>query len=712
MKAGGAGMKTLDSIFKPKSVAIVGATARKGSIGHELLHNLIEFEFNGKLFPVNSKYEFIHSIKAYPSVLSIPDEIDLAIIIVPKEKVLEVAENCGKKGVKGLVVISAGFKEIGGEGINRENALTDLAGKYGFRIVGPNCMGLINATPSVRLNATFAPVEPEAGALAMMSQSGALGVAILLAAKKLNLGLSYFISVGNKADVSGNDLLEYWEHDEYTKVIALYLESFGHPRHFTQLSKRISKKKPIVVVKSGTTAAGARAASSHTGALAGMEIAVDALLKQCGVVRVSTIEEMMDLVLGFTKSPLPIGDKVGILTNAGGPGIMAADAVETQGLKIAPLSENTCNKLAGILPAEASVSNPVDMLAGAGAGEYERAAAFVLEDGEVDMLIVIFVPPIMIEPKEVVRRLTESVRKFDKPVFMVLMAEDRYLEELPIEIKDAPPFYIFPESAVKVASLMHGYQKWKNRPEGEIKHFEARRAGISDIICGRQKSGGGFLAPVEVYRILADYGFPVCRHAVVPKKGDLIEAAESVGYPLVLKVEGEGIIHKSDIGGVVVGIKNSDELHAARKIIEERVADAGAVDRVKGFFVQEMAESGKEVILGMSMDDKFGPLIMFGMGGKYVETLKDISFRVMPVTGLDAWEMVQSIKGYPILQGVRGEERVDIEYIVESIQRLSQLVSDVHCLEELDINPFIFTPDREGCKIVDARIKISPAELY
>ncbi len=705
-------MKSLDPIFKPRSVAIVGATARKGSIGHELLHNLIEFEFNGKLFPVNAKYEFIHSIKAYPSVLSIPDEVDLAIIIVPKEKVLDVAENCGKKGVKGLVVISAGFKEVGGEGEERENALKALAEKYGFRIVGPNCMGLINATPGVRLNATFAPVEPEAGALAMMSQSGALGVAILLAAKQLNIGLSYFISVGNKADISGNDLLEYWEHDEHTKVIALYLESFGNPRRFTHLSKRITKKKPIVVVKSGTTAAGARAASSHTGALAGMEIAVDALLRQCGVLRVSTIEEMMDLVLGFTKCPLPRGDRVCILTNAGGPGIMAADAVENQGLKIASLSDATKKAIEKILPQEASVRNPVDMLAGAGADEYARATELVLADENVDMVIVIFVPPIMIEPKEVVRGLTEVIKKHDKAVFMVLMAEERYLKELPAEINDAPPFYIFPETAVRVAYLMWRYKQWRGKSEGKIGAFEVERSKISDLICMKQKEGGGYLEPVETYRILEDYGFPVCRFAMVPKKGDLIEAAERVGYPVVLKVDGKGIIHKSDVGGVVVDIKNSEELRAARRRIEERLEDAGLMDKVKGFLVQEMARGGKEVILGMTMDEKFGPLIMFGMGGKYVEIMKDISFRVMPVTDIDAWEMVKSIRGYPILEGVRGEERVDIEFIVESIQRLSQLVNDIHCLEELDLNPFIVTPDRATCRVVDARIKISSRELY
>ncbi|NIM20203.1 MAG: GNAT family acetyltransferase [Candidatus Latescibacteria bacterium] len=705
-------MRTLDAILKPKSVAVVGATPRKGSIGHELMKSIIQYEYNGKLFPVNPKYEFINSIKAYPTVQSIPDPVDLAIVIVPKESVLTVAEDCGKKGVKGLVVISAGFKEIGGEGAKREEALLELKKKYGFRIVGPNCMGIINAAQDVSLNATFAPITPESGKLAFMSQSGALGVAILQGLHKLNLGLSYFVSVGNKADVSGNDLLEYWGSDEQTQVIALYLESFGDPVRFTELSKRISKKKPIVVVKSGTTAAGARAASSHTGALAGLEIAVDALLHQCGVIRVSTIDEMMDLVFALTKSPLPKGDRICIVTNAGGPGIMTADAVETLGLKMAQLSDKTKARLKKFLPTEASVSNPVDMIASAGPEEYGKTLDHVLGDSGVDMVITGFVPPLMIEPKDVVSRITEVSRRYDKPVLSVLMAEERFYNELPRLIKDAPPFYQFPESPVRVAADMYHYCQWRNRPEGKIETFSVKPNAAEPIICKKRSEGGGFLPPTEVYAILEAYGFPVCKHVLVPKRGDIIEAAEHVGFPLVLKVHGENIIHKSDIGGVVIGIKTAQELRNARRQMEDGCEAAGVLDRVSGFFVQEMVPSGKEVILGMSVDEKFGPLVMFGMGGKYVEILKDITFRVMPVTDVDAKEMVKEIKSYPLLEGVRGEKRVDIEFLVESIQRLAQLVREVRCIKELDINPFILNPDRKDCKVVDARICLDEKQLY
>jgi acetyl coenzyme A synthetase (ADP forming)-like protein len=698
-------MKGLDAIFKPKSVAIIGATPRKGSIGHEILRNIIMFEYNGKLFPVNPKYEYIHSMKSYLSVLSIPDEVDMAIIVVPKEKVLEIAEECGKKSVKALVVITAGFKEVGGEGVKREQKLAALAEKYGFRIVGPNCMGLVNANEDVRLNATFAPLEPERGVLAMMSQSGALGVAILLATHQLSLGLSYFISVGNKMDVSGNDLLEYWEHDEHTKVIALYLEDFGGPRRFTQLAKRISKKKPIVVVKSGTSAAGARAASSHTGALAGMEIAVDALLRQCGVIRVTTIDWMLDVLVALTKSPLPKGDRVAILTNAGGPAIMATDAVEAEGLEMATLSDKTRTGLKKVLPAEASVGNPIDMIAGAGAIEYEKCTDIILADDNVDLIIVIFVPPIMIEPIEVVQKVSDVASRYDKPVLMVIMAEDHHLTQVRKEIKNAPPFYIFPESAVRVASLMRSYKKWTERDEGTIKTFPINEQRIQKIICKRETEGG-FLSPPEVYSILEEYGFPVCKSELISAGGDLMKAAEKVGYPLVLKVDGKEIVHKSDIGGVHVGIQDAEQLKIAWQQMNEKLDKAGVMDKVSGYFVQEMALPGKEVILGMTMDKQFGPLLMFGTGGKYVEVFKDISFRVLPVTDVDAMEMIESLRGYPLLTGVRGEEAVDIEYLVESIQRLAQLVNDMHCLEELDINPFIATPDRRTCRVVDARIRI------
>ncbi|MEJ2721620.1 MAG: CoA-binding protein, partial [bacterium] len=401
-------MQSLDKIFKPKSIAVIGATPKRGTIGHQLLQNILQFGFNGMLFPVNPKYQYVNSIKCYPSVLSIPDPVDLALIVVRKELVAHVADQCGEKGVGGLVILSAGFKEVGGEGIKREEQVRQLQKRYGFRVIGPNCMGITNSDPNVRLNGTFAPMEPEDGSLAFMTQSGALGVAILLAVEKRHLGVSYFVSVGNKVDVGGDDLLEYWGHDDRCKVIGLYLESFGNPRRFTNLSKQITREKPVIVVKSGRTAAGSRAASSHTGQLAGLDIAVDALLRQCGVIRVSTLEEMMDLVLALTKNPLPRGDRVCILTNAGGPAIMATDAAVSEGLSMATLSQDTRDRLRAFLPEEASLNNPVDMIASAGPDEYGNAMDIILDDEGVDIIIIVFVPPMLVEPREVMKRVSEA----------------------------------------------------------------------------------------------------------------------------------------------------------------------------------------------------------------------------------------------------------------------------------------------------------------
>lgn len=703
-------MQSLDAIFKPKSIAIIGATTREGSLGRELLNNLFSFEFNGMIFPVNPRYDYIHSTKAYPTVLSIPDPVDLAVIVVPKEHVLMAAEDCGRKGVKGLVIITAGFKEVGGEGIEREQKLIDIAKKYGMRIIGPNCMGVIAATPEVQMNATFSPSAPSLGNLAFMTQSGALGVAIILALHKLKLGFSYFASVGNKADVSAVDLLEYWENDEHTGVIGLYLESFDNPMKFTELSKRISKHKPIIAVKSGTSAAGARAASSHTGSLAGLEVAADALLRQCGVIRVSSIGGLIDMVAGFSRSPLPKGDRVGIVTNAGGPGIMAADDVTSHGLNIAELSQETHDLLAAILPAEASVNNPVDMIASAGAKEYAECLDVMLADPGVDIAIPIFVPPLMIEPLEVLRQITGVGRRYDKPVLAVLMAEEKYYDMIPEEVGDAVPYYRFPESAAEVAAGMVRYCKWRTVPAGTVRTFDVDKDSAIEVLERKHKSGGGYLSPEEVFKVMNAYGFSLCRQKVVPVKGDLLQAANDVGYPLVLKVNGEAIVHKSDIGGVEVGIEDKKQLKDAHQRMETSVRAAGVFDQVTGYLVQEMGLPGKEVILGITQDPKFGPLLMFGMGGKYVEIVRDIAFRVMPVTDVDAREMVSEIRSYPLLEGVRGDVKVDIDFIVESIQRLAQLVSDTELIAELDMNPVIVRPERDKCRVVDARIRVRECE--
>lgn len=704
-------MHSIDAIFKPRSIAVIGATPRPGSIGRQILNNLFAYEFYGKIFPVNPHHEYIHSTKAYASVEDIPDQVDLAIVVVPAAGVLEAVEQCGRKGVKGLVIISAGFKETGPEGAKREDAMMETVRRYGMRLIGPNCMGVLDATPGVRMNATFSPGVPPAGSISFMSQSGALGVAILLAVERLRLGLAYFASVGNKADVSGNDLLEYWENDPHTDIITMYLESFGNPRRFTELSQRISRRKPIIVVKSGTSAAGARAASSHTGSMAGREAASDALIRQCGVLRVTSIEEMIHLLQGFTGTVMPKGNRLCILTNAGGPAIMAADAADGHGLAMATLSKSTKERMRALLPAEASVENPVDMIASAGPDHYEKVLELVLADPGVDVVVTIFVPPLIVDPLEVMRRVTRVARAGGKTVLSVLMAEESYYERIPREVPETVPYYRYPEDAVKVAEQMNLYRLWRERPAGQTPVFKVDTARARKVVQARRAEGGGYLSPDDTQSLLDAYGFPTVRQVVVPLGGDVVADARKLSFPVVLKVVGEKIVHKSDVGGVIVGIENADALAKARKVMEASLKEAGVLGDASGFLVQEMVEPGsgarQEVILGMADDPRFGPLLMFGMGGRYVEILRDVVFRVLPMTDIDAKEMVRGIRAYPLLEGVRGEPRVDIEFIEELILRLAQLVREVDGIAELDFNPVIVTPERTHCRVVDARVRVS-----
>ena len=698
--------KELDYVFKPRSVAVIGASTKKGTIGRELLRNIIDYEFNGKVFPINPKAQYIQSMKAYASIADVPDDVDMAVIIVPKEHVLQVVDECGRKGVKGLVVISAGFREVGGEGVERENKLVEICRKYTMRLIGPNCMGILTGIPEVRLHASFGPADPLPGSTAFMSQSGALGIAIFNLTKQLNIGFSYFASVGNVADVSGNDLMEYWEDDEHTQVIALYLESFGEPRMFTQLAKRISKKKPVIVVKSGRTEAGSRAASSHTGALAAPDTAIEALLKQTGVIRATTIEEMLDVILALTKCPIPKGNRVAILTNGGGPAIMATDACVSFGLKMAAISDETRAKLAAIVPAEASLVNPVDMIASATADTYSKCLSILLADDNIDMVIVGFTPPVMVKPMDIALAVTEVKRRYSKPVVGFFMAEEAFFDEFPKMVPDCPPIYRFPEAAAHVCAEMYRYHVAKERPEGEVRKFDVDKATVQKTLDERIKAGGGYLEQVDAFKVLQAYGFPVCKAKAVRELDELHDAGERVGYPLVLKMAGRQIIHKSDIGGVVLDIKDEKELMWAFVEMKRKLAEAGLEDKVDKFLIQEMSQPGKEVILGMTLDPKFGPLLLVGTGGKYVEVLKDVEIGVTPLTDLDAKEMVQSIRGYALLKGVRGEPPVCIDVLIECLQRLAQLVTDFHQIQEMDINPMILSPAKEDCRVVDVRIRV------
>jgi acetyl coenzyme A synthetase (ADP forming)-like protein len=703
--AAAARLASLDAVFRPKSIAVIGASKRPGAIGREIVHNLISGDFHGKLFPVNPNADYIHSIKAYPSILEIPDPVDLAIIVVPAALVGRVVDECGRKGVKGLVIITAGFREIGSEGAAREAELLATCRKYGMRAVGPNCLGVFNAEPAVSLNATFAPGVPLCGPVGFVSQSGALGIAIWTEMQKRNVGFSQFVSIGNKIDITGNDLIEYWENDSLTKIIALYIEDLGTPERFTKLARQISRSKPILMVKSGRTKAGARAASSHTGALSGLDAATDALLRQVGVIRARTIDEMMALLLGFSRCPLPKGRRVAVLTNAGGPGIMATDALVGHGMELAEISAKTQKRLASKLPAEASVSNPIDMIASADTDSFRDCLEILLKADEVDIAIVAFVPPIMVDPMRVVRAVTETMHHAGKPVYMVLMAEEQYYDRIPREIPECPPIYRYPETAALAATEMANHAAWIERDGGSIPVIHADREEAQRLL-NETAVPGEYLDAVHALRLLETYGFPLAPWRWVGTAEEAVGAADALGYPVALKVAGRKVVHKSDVGGVILDILNRLEMEGAVGSMTRSLRKLGHDPEESGFLVQKMMTPGREVILGMNRDPVIGPVLLFGMGGKYVEVFRDVALRVHPITDVEAREMVESIRGYPLLEGVRGDAPVALPVIHDALLRLSAMITDLDRFAEIDLNPFLMAPEADACRIVDARIRI------
>lgn len=701
--------ESLDPILRPASVAVIGASRKPGTIGYQIIDNLVKHGYTGAVYPVNPSAASIHSIRAYRSVLEIPDPVDLAIVVVPKERVLEVVDECCAKGVRGLVVISAGFREVGGSGVERERALVERVRRHGMRLIGPNCMGVLNTAPDMSMNATFAPTMPPAGPAAFMSQSGALGVTILDYARELGIGIRQFVSVGNKPDVSGNDLLEYWEEDEAIRVILMYLESLGNPRKFTRIARRVTRRKPIVVVKSGRTAAGARAASSHTGALAGTDATADALFAQCGVIRVESVQALFDVALAFSHLPIPGGNRVAIVTNAGGPGIMIADACEAAGLEVVELTEETQARLRASMPEEASVRNPVDMIASATAESYRIALDAVLADPRVDAAIAAFVPPLGVRQQDVAAAIVEARRaRPGKPLVAVLMGREG-LPEGRAELGAAGvPAYIFPESAARALAAMDAYRRWLERPLGVVRTFEVDRGTVRRVIEDALAAGRMHLTTMEAMAILRAYGIPTVECRLARSADEAAAAAEAIGFPVVLKVLSRHIVHKSDVGGVAVDLRGPEEIRDAYRRMMQRIAEVAPGADVDGVLVQPFIKGGRETIIGMTLDRSFGPVLMFGLGGIYVEALGDVAFRVEPVSDVDAWEMVRGIRGRRLLEGFRGEPPADQALLVEVIQRVSQLVGEHHEIQELDINPFVAF--EVGGLALDARIRVGPAE--
>jgi acetyl coenzyme A synthetase (ADP forming)-like protein len=697
---------SLEPFFRPRSVAVVGASRRHGSIGYQIVDNLVTYKYEGVIYPVNPSAVAVHSIPAVPSLLDIPGPVDLAVIVVPKEHVPSVVEQAGEKGVQALVVITAGFAETGPGGAVREKALLDAVRRHGMRLVGPNCMGLLNTDPDVSMNATFAPTMPPPGIVSMLSQSGAMGVTILDYAAELGIGIHEFVSAGNKADVSNNDLLEHWETDKGTRVILMYIENVGNPRNFTRIARRVSREKPIIVVKSGRTAAGARAASSHTGAMASTDTATGALFAQCGVLRADTVAELFDWAMAFEALPIPEGNRVAIVTNAGGPGIIIADACEAAGLDVVTLSDETRARLEQVFPEEASVHNPVDMIASATSESYRIALDTIMSDPRVDAAIAAFVPPLGIRQVDVAEAIVGASQTHrDKPILAVLMGREG-LPEGRAELREAGiPAYTFPESAARSLSALYRYRQWLERPVEEPVRFRVDVDRAVTILSQARDAGREWLDEVDALQLVAAYGVPTAATEIARSRDEALEAARRIGFPVVLKIQSRDVVHKTDVGGVKVDVRSEDELVAAYEEIVGNVTAAHGEAAVDAILVQEFVQGGRETIVGMSTDPSFGPVCMFGLGGIYVEALQDVAFAVTPVSGIDAEEMIRSIRGIRLLEGIRGEAGADLDALAETIQRLSQLVEDHEGIVELDINPLLAL--ETGCLALDARVRLA-----
>lgn len=698
-------------LFNPRRVAIIGASRSPESVGGALFRNMLRDGFRGVVFPVNPKTDSIAGVLCYPTVLDVPVDIDLAVVVVPAEAVPGVVDECAEKGIGTLVVISAGFGESGPEGKERERRLREKILSYGMRVVGPNCLGVLNNNPEVRLNATFSPVIAPSGNLSIGSQSGALGLALLDHAKSMDLGIASFVSYGNRIDIATDDLLEFWEDDANTDVIVLYQESFGSPRKFGRIARRVSRKKPIIAVKAGRSLVGARAASSHTGALAASDVAVDALFRQAGVIRVTTIEEMFNACQLLTSEPLPSGPRVAILTNAGGPGVLAADACEGFGLSVSPLSEETQSRLRALLPKAAAVTNPVDMIATAPAEAFRGCLGVLLEDPDIDSVIVIYIPPLVTKPEDVadaVKGVLEDYRG-GKPVVTCFMMSPAAMEGIRKGSKMRP--FVFPEDAVQALSFAYSYAQYRRRAEGQPVRFPVDADAVRDRLFppGRPPHRG-WMMPEAALDLLGEYGINAAPTHVASTPDEAADMAAKAGFPVVMKVRSQRIVHKTDIGGIAVGLRDEGEVRKAFDAIKLRVEEAGRLDDMQGVVIQPMVRGGQEMIVGMSLDPLFGPLVMTGLGGVEVELLKDVSFAIHPLNDIEPERMLTQLKSYPLLTGYRGRPPGDIEALKDTILRFSALIEDFPEIETIEMNPLMVLEKGRGCIAVDARVYLRPPE--
>lgn len=694
----------LEALFYPESIAILGASRSPGKVGYALVENLLKSGYSGRIIPINPNADEILGLKCYPTLKGARLKVDLGIIAVPKPAVKAAIEECAAAEAKAIIVITAGFKETGPEGAKEERELVELCRSYGIRLMGPNCLGLLNTHH--KMNATFAPVIPPTGGISILSQSGALCVAILDWAMEQGIGLGKVISFGNKADLNEVDFIAALAEDKDTKVIAGYLESIQEGSRFLRIAEEAASKKPVVILKVGVTQAGAKAAASHTGSLAGQDIAYGAAFRRSGVIRAENFEALFDYSMAFAFQPLPKGRRVGIITNAGGPGIMASDAAELLGLDVIPTSESIKQKLSKVLPPAAALGNPVDVIGDADPARYIAAFEILQAAEEMDAIVVVVTPQNMTQPTELANRLV-AVHNKKKPLLTVFMGGKEVNEAKKILMAGGIPNYPAPHRAMAALKAMCDYAEWRNRPPRIIVRFPVNRRRVDRVLSWHQRSGITYVGEIEAKEILKAYGFNILDGALATNAEEAVQIADRIGYPVVLKISSPDIIHKSDFGGVRLNLASAEQVRDAFDLMMLRVKQKAPHARIRGAYVEKMGRRGREIIIGMTRDPQFGPMLMFGLGGIFVEIMKDVTFHLAPITKEEAMQMLKATRSYALLQGARGQSPVDLDQIAEALQRISQLSTDYPQIKELDINPFIVGEIGTEAYVADARMILS-----
>ncbi len=710
-------VESLKPFFYPGSVAVIGASREEASIGYRLLESLQGSHFTGTIIPVNPHATEIAGLRTFPSLQDIPSQVDLAVIAVPAGLVLSIIDDCAAKQIPAAILITAGFAETGGIGTSLEEQLRERVRRYGIRLIGPNCFGLMNLDPAIRLNATYTPVIPPVGHVAIASESGGMGLAVVTAATRLNLGLSSLVSVGNHVDVTVNDLLEYWEQDPNIDVILLYLETIVDPPRFRRIAERVGKTKPIVVLKAGRTQAGQSAAGSHTAALATNKAAVDALFAQCGVIQAKTLEEFLALATGFSNQLRPLGRRIGILTNSGGPGVLCADSCSAEGLTVPELSKAAQSALASFLPRMAALKNPVDVIGFASEEQHARAVETMLTSDDLDALIIVHVSVRAKDNEPVATGIMRGIRvarqagHTKKPVYLCWIAEGDLDRTFTVD-SEAIPTYRHPEIPAHIISRAVAYETWRQQPCGRVPTYTDVDLATAKEICTNAFTdrGAGWLTTKETYTLLQAMKIPVVAGDIATSADDAVKLAQDIGYPVAMKLTSHRIVHKTEMGGVQLNLADDQAVRDAFSRIRTILEQAGKLDAMDGVLVQPMLSDGVEVMIGMTRDPLFGPLIAFGLGGIHAEILGDLQFCVTPLTDHDAEAMIRGIKGYRLLTGYRGQPAVDLKAIEEVLLRLSRLVEEIPGISELDLNPIFALPPGQGCRIVDARIRVQPSQ--